>query len=157
MIAHRGGLGLLCLLFVTPARAQAPPPPPAPQTRAEEIAAERADKVAVLWPERQNALVDIANGVAERGLKEGLDSGLGTNGLQFVLGGMRAAQGLSAGVGYRRSDLFREQLGYRATARGTVHGAYMLDAELDFSELRTHRTSVRWYTKFEHSTDIDYI
>ena len=152
--AQRVGLSLLCLAFGSTVRAQTTRA--VPQTRAEEIAAERADKVAVLWPERQNAMVDIANGLAERGLKEGLDSGLGSNGLQFVLGGMRSGQGLSAGVGYRRSDLFRDQLGYRSTVRGTIRGAYMLDFDVDFSRLRTHRTSVRWLTKFEHSPEIDY-
>jgi len=127
-----------------------------PTTRAEAIAAARAEKVAELWPERQNAMVDVVDGMVERGLKEGLDSGKGANGPQIVLGGMRDAQGLSVGMGYRRSDLFRERLGYRGTARGTIRGAYMLDFELDFSGLRTERTSVNWYTKFEHSPEIDY-
>ncbi len=127
-----------------------------PQTRADVIAAERVEKVATLWPERQNAVADLVNGWVERGLKEGLDSGLGANGLQFVLGGMRAGQGLSGGIGYRRSDLFRDQLGLRGTARGTIYGAYMFDLDADFNGLRTRRTSLRWYTKFEHSPQIDY-
>jgi len=114
----------LLLIAGTPAwaqdqAAQAPqtrqPDQPAsvPQTREEVIAGERADKVAQLWPERQNAMVDIANGLVERGLGEGLDSGKGANGLQLVLGGMRSGQGMSGGLGYRRSDLFRDQLGIR--------------------------------------------
>jgi len=70
------------------------------QTRTEIIDKERAEKLAELSPpERQNALVDIVNGLAERGLKEGLDTGKGSNGLQFTLGGMRAAQGMSFGIG----------------------------------------------------------
>ena len=78
------------LLFIaaTPAWAQ-DQPASAPQTREEVIAGERADKVAQLWPERQNAMVDIANGLAERGLNEGLESGKGSNGVQLTLGGMR--------------------------------------------------------------------
>jgi outer membrane protein assembly factor BamA len=127
-----------------------------PQTREEVLAAERADKVAELWPERQNAMVDIANGLVERGLSEGLDSGKGANGLQLVLGGMRSGQGMSGGLGYRRSDLFRDQVGIRGTARGTVRGAYMLDAEVDFQGFRTDRTFLRWYTRYEHSPQIDY-
>jgi hypothetical protein len=63
---------------------------------------------------------------------------------------------MSFGVGYRRSDLFREHLGYRGTARGTVWGGYMLDFELGFEGLHTERTDVRWYTKFEHSPHINY-
>jgi Omp85 superfamily domain len=128
----------------------------APQTREEVIAGERADKVVELWPERQHAMVDVVNGLAERGLKEGLESGKGANGIQLMLGGMREAQGLSAGLGYRRSDLFREQLGVRGTARGTPRGAYMFDADVDFQGFRTDRTFLRWYTRFEHSPRIDY-
>ena len=126
------------------------------QTRTEAIARERAEKLAELWPERQNAMVDLVNGYAERGLKEGLDSGKGANGLQLTLGGMRAAQGMSYGVGYRRSDFLRDQLGYRATARGTLGGAFMLDFNLDFQGVHTERTFVQWYTKYEHSPSVDF-
>jgi outer membrane protein assembly factor BamA len=146
---------ILCLCLGAPARGQEPPTD-VPRTRTEAIAAERADKVASLWPERQNAMVDLVNGFIDRGFKEGLDSGRGGNGLQIVLGGMRAGQGLSGGIGYRRSDLFRDQLGYRGTVRGTVRGGYMLDFDLDFHRLRTQRTALRWYTKFEHSPQVDY-
>ena len=141
----------------TPALALAQTPPAdTPPTRADAIAQERAEKLIELWPEHQSPAVNIANGWLERGLKEGLDTGRGANGLQVVLGDMRAAQGLSAGLGYRRSDLFRERLGYRGTVRGTIHGAYMVDFNLDFQGLRTQRTRLRWYSKFEHSPAIDY-
>jgi len=60
-------------------------------------------------------MVDRVNSLAERGFREGLDSGHGVNGPQLVLGGMRPGQGFSAGLGYRRSDLWQERLGYRAT------------------------------------------
>jgi outer membrane protein assembly factor BamA len=149
-------LALACLLFGTPARAQEPPQASPPATREAVIAAERAEKQASLWPERQNAMVDLVNGLAERGLKEGLDSGRGSNGFQVTLGGMRAAQGMSFGIGYRRTDFLRDHLGYRATARGTVWGAYMLDFDVDFQGMRTDRTYLRWYSKFEHSPTIDY-
>ena len=82
-----------------------------PRTRAEAIAVERADKVAELWPERQSPLVDRANALAERGFKEGLDSGQGPNGVQLLLGGMRIGQGMTGGIGYRRSDFWQERLG----------------------------------------------
>jgi outer membrane protein assembly factor BamA len=146
---------LVATLCATPAVGQ-DPSPDAPSTRADTIAAARDEKEAELWPERQNAMVNLVDGLVERGLKEGLDSGKGANGLQLVFGGMRSGQGLSMGVGYRRSDLFRDRLGYRGTARGTVWGAYMLDFEVDFSGLRTKRTSLQWYTKYEHSPEIDY-
>ncbi len=86
----------LLLAATTPALAQGQSGA-APQTREEVIAGERADKVAELWPERQNAMVDMANGLSERGLKEGLESGKGANGIQLTLGGMREAQGTERG------------------------------------------------------------
>ena len=137
-------LSWIGLWLTTSAFAQGTPQNTPPQTRAEAIAADRADKVAELWPERQKAMVDIANGLVERGFKEGLDSGKGSNGIQFTVGGMRAAQGLSLGAGYRRSDMFREQLDYRGTARFSGHGGYMFDGDVEFSGLRTERTSLRW-------------
>jgi hypothetical protein len=128
----------------------------APTTREEAIATERADKVAELWPERQSPMVDTVNRLVERGFSEGLDSGQGANGPPIVLGGMRPGQGFTAGAGYRRSDLWAERLGYRATARGTLQGAYLFDFNLDFQGLRTERFSVRWYSKYESSPDIDF-
>ena len=127
-----------------------------PTTRADAIAEERAEKIASLWPERQSPMVTRVNRLVERGLGEGLDSGKGANGPQLVLGGMRSGQGMSVGIGYRRSDLWRERIGYRATARGTLQGAYMLDFNLDFEGLRTERTFMQWYTKLEDSPGIDY-
>jgi outer membrane protein assembly factor BamA len=144
-----------CVLLPFLAGAQEPASD-APQTRSEAIADERAAKVAELWPERQSAMVDKVNALAERGLREGLDSGRGVNGPQLVVGGMRSGQGFSAGLGYRRSDLWQERLGYRATARGTLQYGYMFDFGLDFQGLRTERASLQWYTKFEHSPHIDY-
>jgi outer membrane protein assembly factor BamA len=141
------------LVLLSPAFAQEPS---VPTTRAEAIAEARADKVAELWPERQSPLVNRVNGLVERGFKEGLDSGRGVNGPQIVLGGMRSGQGFTAGLGYRRSDIWQERLGYRATARGTFQGAYLFDFDLDFQGIRTDRSSLRWYTKFESSPDIDY-
>jgi outer membrane protein assembly factor BamA len=147
---------LLALVVVaTPVAAQSPGTA-APQTREDLIAAERAEKVAELWPERQSAIVDMANRLSERGFDEGLESGRGANGFQMVLGGMRSGQGLSGGVGYRRSDLARDQLAFRGTARGTTRGGYMFDAEVDFQGLRTERTFLQWYTRLEHSPEIDY-
>jgi len=154
---HVGGAALVVGLFLPglPTYAQEPATN-VPTTRAEAIAEARDEKVAELWPERQSPLVNKVNALVERGFKEGLDSGRGANGPQIVLGGMRPGQGFTAGVGYRRSDLWRERLGYRATARGTLQGAYLLDFDLDFQGLRTERTSMRWYTKFESSPDIDF-
>ena len=109
---------LAALLVAAPVLAQEPTTSP-PQTRAEAIADERSAKVAELWPERQSPMVDRINALAERGLREGLDSGRGANGAQLVFGGMRSGQGFSGGIGYRRSDFWQERLGYRVTARGT--------------------------------------
>jgi hypothetical protein len=96
------------------------------------------------------------NGVVERGLGDGLESGKGANGPQIVMGGKRSGQGASFGVGYRRGDLWRERLGYRATVRGTVQLAYMMDFELDFQGLGTKTSFVRLYSKYESSPQMDY-
>ena len=129
---------LMLLVYAVPSFAQQPATD-APRTREEAIAAERADKVAELWPERQSPMVETVNRLVERGFNEGLESGKGANGPQIVLGGMRPGQGFTAGLGYRRSDLWAERLGYRATARGTLQGAYLFDFNLDFQGLRTER------------------
>lgn len=146
----------LCLTVAAQCLAQQPSTDATPATREEAIAAERAGKLAELWPERTSPMVDTVNRLVERGFSEGLDSGKGANGPQIVLGGMRPGQGFTAGLGYRRSDLWAERLGYRATARGTLQGAYLLDVNLDFQGLKTERTSVRWYSKYESSPDIDF-
>jgi outer membrane protein assembly factor BamA len=148
-------LPLAAVLVAAPVLAQEPAPGP-PQTRAEAIADERSAKVAELWPQRQSPMVDRMNALVERGLQEGLASGRGANGAQLIFGGMRSGQGFSGGIGYRRSDLWQERLGYRVTARATPSMAHMLDLDLDFQGLRTEKTSLRWYTKYEHSPNIDY-
>jgi len=145
-----------CLVMATRVYAQASATDAPPTTRAEAIEAERADKVAELWPERQSPLVNRVNGLLERGFGEGLDNGRGVNGPQLVLGGMRPGQGMTVGLGYRRSDLWRDRLGFRATARGTIQGAYLFDADVDFQSLQTSRTSLHWRTKFESSPNIDF-
>ena len=139
-----------------PAAEPAPDAAPPPQTRAEAIEQARREKAALLWPEHESPMVRQVNSLLERGLKEGLESGLGASGLQFVLGGMRSGQGASAGVGYARRDLWRERLAYRATVRGTVNRAYMLDADVDFKGVRSDRSFLKWYSKFESSPRMDY-
>ena len=62
---------VLSMCVSTPALALAQTPPAdVPQTRADVIAAERAE-MASLWPERQKAMVDLVNGLVERGFRKG--------------------------------------------------------------------------------------
>ena len=63
---------------------------------------------------------------------------------------------MSFGVGYRRTDLWRERIGVRGTARMTPQLAYMLDAEVDFQSIETERFFVDFYTKYESSPQMDY-
>ena len=127
-----------------------------PKTRAEEIDQARREKIARLWPERESPLVDIVNGLVERGLLDD-SQGAGANGFQFVLGGMRSGQGAAFGIGYRRSDIWNDRLAYRFTARGTVQKrAWMIDAELDFPKLRSERGYITLYSKFESSPQMDF-
>jgi outer membrane protein assembly factor BamA len=143
---------ILLVLVATPLRAQ----DAAPATRTEALEQERREKIATLWPERENPLVKRVNNLVERGFREGLDSGKGSNGMQVVLGGTRSGHGMSAGVGYGRYDLWRERLGVRGTVRGTLQGAYLVDLDLAFQSFRTARSFVRLYSKYESSPQMDY-
>jgi hypothetical protein len=128
----------------------------AQSTRAEEIEQARRDKEVRLWPERESPLVVHAEALAERGFREGIDDGRGASGPQFVLGGMRSGQGMSAGIGWRQTDFWQERLGIRTTARATSYRAYMIDARLDVHPLTTTRSFANVYAKFEHSPRMDY-
>lgn len=128
-----------------------------PRTRAELIEQQRRDKRAVLWPERQSPIAEIANGFIERGLLDGVSSGLGGgNGAQLVLGGMRSGQGMSMGVGYRRSDIWNDRLGFRATVRGSPQLAWMADGQFYFPRLYVERGFLDIYTKYEYSPQMDF-
>jgi outer membrane protein assembly factor BamA len=98
-----------------------------PATRAEQIEQERREKNATLWPERESPLVARANNLLDRGLVEGIRSGNGPNGWHVVLTGTRPAQGQSFGLGYRRSDLFRDRLTADVSVAGTLKGAVLVE------------------------------
>lgn len=148
---HSGGLLLVLALFLfSTANAQQA------GSRTEQIELLRKDKAARLWPERTGGIVKYLNKLTERGLLEGAKSGKGTNGPQVVLGGMRSGNGTTLGVGYRRIDLWRERVAFRATARFTFQWAYMFDLELEFPRLRTDRTELKLYAKYENSPLMDY-
>ena len=125
-----------------------------PRTRAEAIDLARRDKQARLWPERVTPLAGQVNDLVERGFYEGVESGKGANGPQIVLGGMRSGQGFSLGAGYRRSDIWNDRIGFRATARGTLQEALLFDFKLDFQQLRSERSFLEFYTKYERSPHI---
>src|SRR4029450_5835794 len=120
----------------TDAQTPAATTPPEPATRAEEMELARRQKDATLWPERENPLVVKANRLVDRGLIEGIQTGQGNNGWQLLLSGTRPAQGQTFGIGYRRSDLFNDVLTARATVRGTLLGAMLVDGELQVNRLR---------------------
>ncbi len=129
----------------------------APQTRVELIEQQRREKRARLWPERSSPIAGIANGFVERGLLDGVTEGLGGgNGAQFVLGGMRSGQGMSMGVGYRRSDLLHDRFGFRTTVRGTPQLAWMADAQVYLPHLVTKRGFLDVYFRYEYSPMMDY-
>ena len=77
------GFSVTGAIVLGPATALAQPEPvEPPKTRAEVLDAERREKVAELWPERESPLVARVNRLVERGFKEGLDSGEGADGPQ---------------------------------------------------------------------------
>jgi len=149
-------LVVLAVAAFLPGTAWAQNDPP-PKTRAEAIDMERREKIARLWPESKSPIAEIANGFVERGLLDGVQSGLGGgNGMQFAIGGMRSGQGLSLGVGYRRSDLLNERLGFRSTVRGTIESAWMADLQIYFPPMYTERGFLDIYTRYEYSPQMDY-
>jgi len=140
----------------TPVAAQTPQPSP-PATREEQIAAERTEKRATLWPEQESPLVGKANRLANRGFLQGVQSGEGNNGWQVLLSGTRTNQGQTFGVGYRRSDLFHDALSVRSTVRGTVSGAFMVDGKAHLNRLRrSDETFIELYGKYERSPRMEF-
>jgi surface antigen Omp85-like protein len=126
-------------------------------TRTEEIERARRQKQAILWPERESPLVARANGLLDRGLGEGIQSGEGNNGWQLVLTGTRANQGQTFGIGYRRSDLFRDTLTARAAVAGTLAGAFLVEGEGELNSLRRSAdTFVTLYGKYERSPHMEF-
>lgn len=145
------------LATVSPLLAQTPTGAQAPATRVEEIELARRQKHATLWPERESPLVVRANRLLDRGLTAGIQSGEGANGWQLIFSGTRPAQGQTFGVGYRRSDLFNDILTARATVRGTLNRAFLVDGELQVNRLRRAAdTFVNVYTKFERSPQMEF-
>ena len=124
--------------------------------RAEEIDQARRDKQARLWPESESPLVRQANGLVERGFREGVEDGYGANGPQVVLGGMRSGHGMSFGGGYRKTDIWSERIGVRLTGRLTIQDAYMVDGRVDFQGLQTDRSFINLYLKYESSPQMDF-
>ena len=115
----------------------------------------RRDKVARLWPERQSQIVGLVNKYTEQGLFD--DPSKGSNGFQpVVLGGMRADNGFTYGVGYRRSDLWRDRIGFRTTARATLAKSTLFDFYLDSPKLNRGRAFVDFYAKYENSPTMSY-
>lgn len=128
-----------------------------PRTRAELIEQQRRDKRARLWPERKSPIAELVNSFVERGLLDGVTEGLGGgNGPQLTLGGMRSGQGAAFGLGYRRSDLLHDRVGFRATVRGTAELAWMADVRLYFPTLESRRGFLDIYAKYEYSPRMDY-
>jgi len=126
-------------------------------TRAEEIELARRQKHATLWPEREGLLVGPANRLLERGLLEGIQNGLGNNGWQLLFTGTRSAQGQTFGIGYRRSDLFHDALDARATVRGSLAGALLVDSEVEINNLRrSPDTFLTFYSKYERSPHMEF-
>ena len=93
---------------------------------------------------------------SERGLREGLDSGEGADGPQFVLGGMRSGPGVQR---RRRLPAAGSVAGaFELSGHGARHRQPGLHARLRsrFPEPAQRADFVNWYTKFESSPRMDY-
>ena len=67
------------------------------------------------------------------------------------------AQGQTFGIGYRRSDLFHDALNVRATVRGSLAGALLVDGEVQINNLgRSPDTFVTFYSKYERSPHMEF-
>lgn len=140
-----------------PAVDPAQPGPPAPTTREAAIALARRQKHARLWPERENPLVVRANRLMDRGFVEGIQSGEGNNGWQLLLSGTRPNQGQTFGIGYRRADLMGDALSARASLRGTLRGAFLVDGAAQLNRVRqSEDTFIDLYAKFERSPRMEF-
>ena len=116
--------------------AQETPQAPQTLTRADELDRAGVRSRPPCGPSEKIRSSAKANRLLDRGLVEGIRSGLGNNGWQLLFTGTRPAQGQTFGIGYRRSDLFNDALTARATVRGTLAGALLVDGETAVNRLR---------------------
>jgi outer membrane protein assembly factor BamA len=109
-----------------------------------------------MTPEKESPIASRMNQLVERGLLDGFESGKGADGIQIILGGMRTGQQMAGGLGYRRSDLWGDQLELRTTGRASIAGGYMADFGLDFPQLRKKKYLLDFYTQYQNSPRMDY-
>jgi hypothetical protein len=126
------------------------------ESRCEEIEQQRTEKRALLRLEHTSTITRLFDRYIEPSLIEESAHHMNKNGFYLVWGGLRSGSGITLGIGYRRSDLWKHGSGFRASARGTPREAYMFDLGIDF--LRTHggRGQLGLYTRYENSPMMDY-
>lgn len=149
---HKFILSCLFLsLILSPAVAQPNPPP---TSRAGEIEAARREKSAHLEPDIPPKPERVLNEIKDRRIVERLTSGIA--GLRVRLGGIATAQGFALGPEYIRRDLANEQLIFRASAVGSIRGAYLIDTELDMPRLASEHFTVNLYGVHRNYPQLQY-
>ncbi len=128
------------------------------ESREEQIEQQRADKKALLRPERTSTITGFFERLIDLGLIEesGFDPIKRGSGLKLKLGGMRSGSGQTLGFGFRYSDLWRRRVNLEASVRGTWKKAYMFDFEIGFPSIHKGRGQLSLYSKYENSPTIDY-
>lgn len=126
------------------------------KSRCEEIEQQRAEKRALLRPERTSTITKYFDRYIEPGLIQESGYDLNKNGFYLAWGGLRSGSGVTLGIGYRRSDLWKHRFGFRASARGTPREAYMFDLGISFPRIHGGRGQLGLYTRYENSPTMDY-
>jgi hypothetical protein len=148
---HKLILSCLCLsLFLSSGVAQQN----APTSRAGEIEAARREKSEHLQPDIPPKPERALNEIKDRRIVERLTSGIA--GLRVRLGGIATAQGFALGPEYIRRDLANEQVMFRASAVGSIRGAYLIDTELDMPRLATDHFAINLYGVHRNYPQLQY-
>jgi hypothetical protein len=100
----------------------------APQTRAGTIELERQRKAAGLRADVPNRIEETLDYIKEHKIVERLTAGVA--GFRVKFGGMIERSGFALGPEYYRRDLLHDQLRVRASARGSLHRYYVMDAQV---------------------------
>lgn len=127
-------------------------------SRQEEIEQKRADKKALLHPEKTTVPTKLFNKLIDLGLIEesGYDPIKRGSSLKVKLGGMRSGSGQTLGIGYGYNGLWQKRLNFEVSARGTRKKAFMFDLEIDLPGFHAGRGEWSLYAKYENSPSMNY-
>lgn len=112
-------------------------------TRAEEIERSREQKSQELAPDLGSKLEQRI--VAFQHKKYVEDFASSPDGFGLAFGGLPVAQGFAAGFQYKRRDMWDGRLHFKASARGSIRGAYLAEFNASLPNLANDRVFVNLY------------